>query len=73
MKKQHPKNKVFIVHRLDKDTSGIVLFAKNENIKLKLQNDWDKIARERKYVTIVKGKLDNDKGQIISWLKETKI
>lgn len=72
IKKKNKNNKIFIVHRLDKDTSGIVLFAKNESIKLKLQNDWDRIAKERKYVTIVKGRLDNDKGQIISWLKETK-
>ena len=38
VKKQHPRNKVFIVHRLDKDTSGIVIFAKSENKKRELQN-----------------------------------
>jgi len=72
IKKKNKNNKIFIVHRLDKDTSGIVLFAKNESLKLKLQNDWDNLAKERKYVTIVKGKVTKDKGQIISWLKETK-
>lgn len=72
IKKKNKNNKIFIVHRLDKDTSGLVIFAKNESIKLKLQNNWDSLAKERKYVAIVKGKLDNDKGQIISWLKETK-
>ena len=72
IKKKNKNNKIFIVHRLDKDTSGIVLFAKNESIKLKLQNNWDNLAKERKYVAIVRGKLDKDRGQIISWLKETK-
>ena len=33
LKKKNPKNKVFIIHRLDKDTSGVILFAKNQNIK----------------------------------------
>ena len=37
IKKQNPKNKIFIVHRLDKDTSGIVIFAKNEVLKQSLQ------------------------------------
>ncbi len=72
IKKKNKNNKVFIVHRLDKDTSGIVLFAKNETIKLKLQNDWDKLAKERKYVAIVKGHMQKESAQIVSWLKETK-
>lgn len=72
IKKKNKNNKVFIVHRLDKDTSGIVLFAKNESLKIKFQNDWDSLAKERKYVAIVHGTLEKDKGEIISWLKETK-
>lgn len=53
-KKKNPKNKIFIVHRLDKDTSGLVLFAKNEKIKYALQNNWDKIIR--KYYAVVEKK-----------------
>ena len=45
VKKQYPKNKIFIVNRLDKDTSGIVVFAKNENTKNFLQEDWNKNAK----------------------------
>ena len=71
-KKKNKNNKIFIVHRLDKDTSGIVLFAKSENIKIKLQNDWDKLATERKYIAIVRGNVEKQNGQIVSWLKETK-
>ena len=69
----HKKNqKVFVVHRLDKDTSGIVVFAKNEELKKKLQDNWDNVAIRREYVAIVEGKLKNSKGKIINYLKENK-
>lgn len=66
----HKKNqKVFIVHRLDKDTSGLILFAKNVKIKNYFQENWDKVIR--KYKAIVEGNLNND-GIIKSYLYETK-
>ena len=66
----HKKNqKVFVVHRLDKDTSGIVLFAKNENVKDALQRDWESVKRY--YLALAHGKT-NEKGIIKSYLKETK-
>lgn len=70
LKKKNKNNKVFIVHRLDKDTSGIVMFAKDENIKFILQNNWDKFKRS--YVAVVNGKVKEDKGIIKSYLMETK-
>lgn len=70
VKKQYPKNKVFIVHRLDKDTSGIVVFAKNENTKNKLQNTWNDCKRG--YIAIVEGNLKVKKDTIKSYLIETK-
>ena len=66
----HKKNqRVFVVHRLDKDTSGLVIFAKNENVKEYLQRYWDKV--ERKYITLVHG-ITKESGVIKSYLKETK-
>ncbi|MBQ6284946.1 MAG: RluA family pseudouridine synthase [Bacilli bacterium] len=66
----HKKNqKVFVVHRLDKDTSGLVLFAKNEMVKDALQRNWDSVKRI--YIAIVHGKT-KDSGIIKSYLKETK-
>ena len=66
----HKKNqKVFVVHRLDKDTSGIVVFAKSERVKESLQNTWEYI--ERNYIAVVHG-ITKDKGVIKSYLKETK-
>lgn len=71
VKKQHPKNKIFIVHRLDRDTSGVILFAKNEKIKTAFQDDWDNIAIKREYVALVEGNKIG-KGIIKSYLYETK-
>lgn len=72
VKKSNPKAKIYIVHRLDKETSGIVVFAKNKDIKLLLQNDWDNLVKKRGYVAIVDGVVDKEKGTIKSYLKETK-
>ena len=69
VKKQHKSNKIFIVHRLDKDTSGIILFAKNEEVKRKLQRDWDKTIR--KYIALVEGNVTKN-GIIKNYLGETK-
>ena len=69
VKKQNKNDKIFIVHRLDKDTSGIVLFAKNERIKNKLQEDWNKLV-ERKYLAVVEGKVDKKQDTITSYLQE---
>ena len=66
----HKKNqKVFIIHRLDKDTSGLVMFAKSEHIKEKMQNNWENVIR--KYYGIVEGNILKER-VIESYLKETK-
>lgn len=63
--------KVFVVHRLDKETSGIVLFAKKEEVKNILQENWNNIVISRKYVAVVHGILKEEK-KIESYLKEEK-
>ncbi len=66
----HKKNqRVFVVHRLDTDTSGIVVFAKSQKVKDILQNNWDSVSRE--YIALVHGVI-NSSGVIESYLKETK-
>lgn len=66
----HKKNqKVFIVNRLDKYTSGLIIFAKNQEIKNILQTNWDKVIR--KYYAVVTGTI-TEKGQIIQYLIEGK-
>lgn len=72
VKKSNPKAKVFIIHRLDKDTSGIVMFAKNQTVKYEYQNNWDNLVLKRGYKAVVDGILENKQGTIKSYLKETK-
>ena len=70
VKRQNPHNKIFIVHRLDKDTSGIVLFAKSEKIKHYFQDHWDSVKRE--YLALVENYLPKKKDTLINFLEETK-
>jgi tRNA pseudouridine32 synthase/23S rRNA pseudouridine746 synthase/23S rRNA pseudouridine1911/1915/1917 synthase len=62
------KNRIYIVHRLDRDTSGILLFAKSEAAKNFLQTDWS--ATDKQYLTIVHGSLSPKEGTISSYLAE---
>ena len=65
------KNRVFIVHRLDKDTSGILVFAKNEKVKRYLQDNWGEF--NKKYFAVAHGKLPDKEGIITSYLVENKL
>ena len=64
--------RVFIVHRLDKDTSGIVVFAKDEKTKNQLQENWNEYVSLRGYVAVVHGHLKEQSGRIVQKLLETK-
>ncbi len=72
IKKKHKSNKIFVVHRLDKDTSGIVLFAKTGSIKELLQANWDNDNVIREYIAVAEGKVEKNKDIIKSYLKENK-
>lgn len=69
---KNPHGRIFIVHRLDKDTSGIVLFAKDEKTKNQLQENWNEYVSLREYTAIVFGHPKEEVGQIVQYLKETK-
>lgn len=68
----NPRNRVFVVHRLDKETSGVMMFAKKEAVKRKLQEAWKANVTERSYVALVEGEVTKTEGSISSWLKESK-
>ena len=72
IRKTSPDNRIFIVHRLDRDTSGLILFAKNEEVKNLLQNGWKELMVERAYLAVVEGPVHKKEGTIKSWLLETK-
>ncbi|PAV28073.1 RNA pseudouridine synthase [Virgibacillus profundi] len=69
---ENPQNRIFVVHRLDKDTSGVMMFAKSEQVKRTLQNNWKTIVKKRSYAALVEGKVAKEKGYISSWLRESK-
>ena len=62
--------KIWIVHRLDKGTSGALIFAKNERAKDILQSKWKDLVAERKYVAWLEGHLEKERGAIQTWLVE---
>ncbi|MBT7861390.1 MAG: RluA family pseudouridine synthase [Gemmatimonadetes bacterium] len=70
VRKGDPKSRsrLFIVHRLDRDTSGVIVFAKNEEAKHFLQAEWSTF--QKKYFAVVHGKLDQEEGLISSYLAE---
>ena len=68
----NPKGRVFAVHRLDRETSGILMVAKNERMKLALQDNWADLVSVRGYVAVVEGQLKEKSGRMQSWLKQTK-
>ncbi len=63
------RERVWIVHRLDRETSGLMVFAKTPEAKRTLQDGWDKV--EKRYQAVVEGLLPEDKGTFQSWLDET--
>ena len=65
VKESNRKNKIFIIHRLDKDTSGIVIFAKDEKTKNMFQDNWNDNVK-RTYLAVVHGKTDKEKTLIIN-------
>ena len=67
----HAKNRIFVVHRLDRDTSGVMIFAKNKEVQQTLQNTWQESVPERAYIALVEGTVTKD-GTVISWLTENK-
>ncbi|ARK25609.1 RNA pseudouridine synthase [Sporosarcina sp. P37] len=70
VRRNHPENRIFVVHRLDRDTSGVMMFAKNEETQQALQKTWNDSVKERMYTALVEGKVRNALGTISSWLTE---
>lgn len=71
VRKVNRKSRIHIVHRLDKDSSGVMMFAKSIEVQEMLQRNWEKAVIDRKYVVVVEGMVEEPQGTIISWLKES--
>lgn len=71
LKNKDPHLKLFIIHRLDRDTSGLMMFAKNIEAKEAMQHNWNNMVLSRTYVAVVEGKVEEESGTIRSYLAET--
>lgn len=73
VKRSHRFNRVFVVHRLDRETSGLMMYAKDEKTQNTLRDNWRDIVTDRRYVSIVSGDVERDYGTIESWLTDRKL
>ena len=64
------QHRVFIVHRLDRDTSGLMMFAKDEKTQRTLRDNWHEIVTDRRYVAVVEGTMEKDYDTVVSWLTD---
>ena len=70
--KDYLNHPVYVIHRLDKFTSGVLIFAKNVKTQAYYRDDWQKKAPDRSYIAIVEGKVTEKSGTIQSYLQESK-
>ena len=69
--RRHRKtDRVYIVHRLDRETSGLLILAKSEEAQERLQNDWNNTIIERRYIAVSEGEFAKREGRIVSWLTD---
>lgn len=61
-----------VVHRLDRDTSGLMVYAKDMETEQTLEHNWHDIVYDRRYVAVVSGEMEDDGGTIANWLKDNK-
>lgn len=71
-KKSHQKCTAHVVHRLDRDTSGLMVYAKDMDTEQILEHHWHQIVYDRRYVAVVSGEMEQDEGTIQNWLKDNK-
>lgn len=70
VKEKNPRNKLYVVHRLDRDTSGLMMFAKNEEAQETLRHNWNNMVLDRLYVALLEGYVREDSGYMKSRLAE---
>lgn len=64
------RNRPYIIHRIDKETSGVLVFAKNPKVQSILRLNWDEYVKTREYVAIVEGHMEHDSERLVSYLLE---
>lgn len=70
VKKSDLHNRIFILHRLDKETSGVMMFAKDRTTQNNMQNNWNDVITRRTYLAVVEGYPERDSDLITTYLTE---
>ena len=70
--KSHQKCTAHVVHRLDRDTSGLMIYAKSMEVEQLLEHDWHNIVYDRRYIAVLSGQMEDNEGVIVNWLKDNK-
>lgn len=70
--KSHQRCTAHVVHRLDRDTSGLMVYAKDMETEQILEHNWHEIVYDRRYVAVVSGEMEKDGGTITNWLNDNK-
>lgn len=70
--KSHQKCRAHVVHRLDRDTSGLMVYAKDIETEQIFEHNWHQIVYDRRYVAVVSGEMEQNEGTIANWLKDNK-
>lgn len=71
-RKTKQKCTAHVVHRLDRDTSGLMIYAKDMQTEQLLEHDWHNIVYDRRYISVLSGEMEDDEGTIANWLKDNK-
>lgn len=71
-KKNRKNYTAHVVHRLDRDTSGLLVYAKTMQAEQILENNWSEIVTDRRYIALVSGRMEQSEGTVKSWLKDNR-
>ena len=72
VKKQNARAGIYVVHRLDRETSGLLVFARSEELQHYMRQYWRELVTERTYIALAEGVLEPREGKITTWLTEDK-
>lgn len=72
VRRQHPRNNVYVVHRLDRETSGLLVFAKTPQLQEYMRTYWRQLVTKRTYIALAEGVFAEPMGTITTWLTEDK-
>ena len=70
VRRENRRNGIFVVHRLDRETSGLLVFSKKQDLQEYMRTYWRQIVTNRTYVAVANGIIEEDENTIRSWLTE---